>query len=233
MTTADRFYDLLSLTPEQIGQLDRYVDLLMAANAAFNLTAIRDRDAIEENLVAGSLELATLLPEDATSLIDVGTGGGVPGMALAIARPGMRVCLLDATAKKVRFLEETAAALGLANVVAVQGRAEEVAHDPAHRQQYDVGTARAVARLATLVELVLPFVRPGGVALFPKGAAAEEELDVARQAIGFVGGRSPRLVPAADGETRFVVIDKSKPTPERFPRRTGVPGKRPIGVPVG
>lgn len=231
MTNAGRYQELLSLTPAQLAQLDRYVDLLMTANAAFNLTAIRNREGVESNLVAGSLELATLLPAEITSLIDVGTGGGVPGMVLAIVRPHVQVCLLDATAKKVRFLAETAQELELANVSALQGRAEELGQDPAHREQYDAGTARAVARLATLVELVLPFVRPGGLAVFPKGAAATEELDEARPAIGSVGGASPRLTNSELDETAYVVIDKRKSTPDRYPRRTGVPGKRPLGIP--
>lgn len=227
-----RFQELLSLTPAQVRQLNTYVDLLMTANAAFNLTAIRERQGVENNLVAGSLELAAQLPDDVSSLIDVGTGGGIPGMVIAIARPEIQVCLVDATAKKVRFLGETASELGLANVTAFQGRAEELGQDPAHREQYDAGTARAVARLVSLVELVLPFVRTGGSALFPKGALAIEELEEARPAIGMVGGAAPQLVPSVLDDTRYITIEKRKPTPDRFPRRTGVPGKRPLGIPA-
>ena len=222
----------LQLTALQREQLEGYVALLMEANNRFNLTAIKDPALIKSNLVEASLELAALLPQRATSLIDVGSGGGVPGMVLAIAFPDTQVCLLDSTRKKVSFLGETAAVLGLTNVTAVHGRAEELAHDPAHRETYTIGTARAVARLATLVELVLPFVKSGGMALFPKGAGAEDELDEARQAIGYVGGRHPRLIDSARDDTRYVLIDKVQPTPERFPRRTGIPGKQPIGVPA-
>lgn len=221
------------LTAEQKQQIDDYVRLLMGANSAFNLTAMKDRDQIRSNLVATSIELARLVPDGARSLIDVGTGGGVPGMIVAIVRPEVAVCLLDATAKKVRFLEQTASELGLKNVQSIHGRAEEVSRDPGHRERYEIGTARAVARLATLVELVLPFVAPGGLAIFPKGEAATTELEEARQAIGFVGGASPRVVPSNLDETRYILIDKRKTTPERFPRRTGLPAKRPIGVPVG
>lgn len=227
-----RFRELLALTPAQLGQLNQYVDLLMTASAAFNLTAIRDRDGVESNLVGGSLEIARLLPDDVSSLIDVGTGGGIPGMVIAIARPEIQVCLLDATTKKVRFLEETASELGLTNVTALQGRAEELGQDPAHREQYDAGTARAVARLASLVELVLPFVRTGGSAIFPKGTGVPEELDEARPAIGFVGGASPQLVHSALDDTRYIIMEKRTPTPERFPRRNGIPGKRPLGIPA-
>jgi 16S rRNA (guanine527-N7)-methyltransferase len=221
----------IRLTPAQREQLDGYVALLIEANRKFNLTAIKDPELIEANLVGGSLELAALLPQRTASLIDVGSGGGVPGMILAIAFPDMQVCMLDATRKKVSFLRETAAALGLKNVTAIHGRAEELARDPAHRERYSIGTARAVARLATLVELVLPFVKTGGMAMFPKGSGAKDELEEARPAIGFVGGKHPRLVASFLDDTRYVLIDKVQPTPERFPRRTGVPGKQPIGVP--
>jgi 16S rRNA (guanine527-N7)-methyltransferase len=220
------------LTALQREQLDGYVALLMEANTRFNLTAIRDPELVEANLVGGSLELAALLPQRAGSLIDVGTGGGVPGMILAIAFPDLQVCLLDSTRKKVDFLNSTAAVLGLVNVNAIHGRAEELARDPVHRELYSIGTARAVARLATLAELVLPFVKTGGTALFPKGAGAQAELDEARQAIGYVGGKHARLVDSALDDTRYVLIDKVQSTPERFPRRTGIPGKQPIGVPV-
>ena len=223
----------LNLAPDRKELLDGYVALLLEASSQFNLTALKDPQAIEELLVGGSLELAQFIPRSASSLIDVGTGGGIPGMVLAIVRPDVRVCLLDATTKKVRFLEETAGVLGLSNVTALHGRAEELAHDPRHREQYDLGTARAVARLATLVELVHPFVKPGGRSVFPKGEGAGGELEEARQAIGFVGGRNPGIIHSKLDDTRYVVIDKAKPTPERFPRRVGIPGKRPIGVPVG
>ena len=152
----------------------------------------------------------------------------MPGLPLAIARPDLRVTLVDATAKKVRFLDETVSAIGLDRVAAVQGRAEELGRDPGHRDRYDVATARAVARLVSLVELALPLVRPGGVAILPKGAAAEEELEEARYAIRMLGGQARPIVDGAAEGTRIVVIDKRKPTPEQFPRRTGVPNSSPL-----
>lgn len=223
----------LALGKQVREQLDGYVALLMEANSQFNLTAIKDPELIERNLIGGSLEVMRMLPAGTTSVMDVGTGGGIPGMVIGITQPDIRVCLLDSTGKKVRFLGETAGVLGLANVTAVHGRAEDLAHDPAHREQYDVGTARAVARLASLVELVHPFVRTGGLSIFPKGEGAKAEADEARQAIGFVGGHNTRTLGSRLDDTRYVLVDKGKPTPERFPRRVGIPGKRPIGVPVG
>ena len=235
MATIDRVLDTLRLPLDAAARerLDGYVALLMEANAQFNLTAIKDPELIEANLVGGSLELLTLLPDSATSLIDIGSGGGVPGLIIAAARPELTVCLVDSTGKKVRFLEETAGILGLANVTAVHGRAEDLAQDATYREQFDVGTARAVARLATLVELVLPFVTPGGVGVFPKGTGALDELEEALQAIGFVGGRRPEAIPSKLDESTYIAIEKARETPARFPRRVGIPGKRPIGVPVG
>ncbi|CAN5393540.1 16S rRNA (guanine(527)-N(7))-methyltransferase RsmG [soil metagenome] len=213
--------------------LDGYVTLLMEASTQFNLTAITDLEGIERRLVASSLEILKHIPPQATSLLDVGTGGGVPGMILAIARPDLDVTLLDATLKKVTFLKETAAVLGLANVTTVHGRAEDLSHDLAHRERYAVVTARAVARLATLVELVMPLTAIGGTAILPKGATAHDELDEARAAVGTVGGKNPRAVESEIDDNLFVLIDKIETTPERFPRRAGMPNKRPIGVPPG
>lgn len=235
VSAIDQVIDTLGLPVDGLARerLDGYVALLMEANSQFNLTAIKDPDLIERNLVGGSLEIAAMISANTESVIDVGSGGGIPGMVIAIVRPETRVCMLDSTGKKVRFLEESIDVLGLNNATAIHGRAEELAHAPEHREQYAVGTARAVARLASLVELVHPFVRQGGLSIFPKGVSAAEETDEARQAVGFVGGTNARMVPSRLDDTQYVLVDKSSPTPERFPRRVGIPGKRPIGVPVG
>lgn len=221
----------ISLSGETRELLDGYVALLMEASSQFNLTAITDLAGIERRLVAPSLEILKHMPLEATSLLDVGAGGGIPGMILAIARPDLDVTLLDATLKKVTFLRETAAVLGLANVTTIHGRAEELAHDPTYRERYAIVTARAVARLATLVELVVPLTAVGGLVILPKGATAHEEIDEARAAVGSVGGKNPRAVRSEIDDTLFVLIDKTDPTLERFPRRAGMPNKRPIGVP--
>lgn len=210
---------------ETLAALHDYRDLLLAGNRRFNLTAITDPDEVDERLIGESLLLLPRIPSDTRILLDVGSGGGIPGIPLAIARPDIDVSLLDATAKKVRFLDETAASLGLSNVTTLWGRAEEVAHDPAHRERYDVVTARAVARLATLVEYILPLLRVGGIALLPKGAGAHEELAEAQHAIRTLCGRSQPLYPHS-----LVVIDKVRPTPSPFPRTTGQPSKKPLGV---
>lgn len=227
------------ISPEAVGTMVRYRDLLLAANRRFNLTAVRDADGIEQRLIVESLRLLPTLdrwlpPTGAASLIDVGSGGGVPGLVLAIARPEVAVTLLDATGKKVAFLRDAIAALGLARVSAVHGRAETVAHEVDHRAAYDIATARAVASLPALCELCLPFLRPGGVALLVKGVDIADELAIARSAVPVLGGEvlEAPILPRIGTEiaTRLVVVRKTGPTPRMYPRRTGVPVKSPLGA---
>lgn len=222
----------LALDATAIDRLALYRELLLAATLQFNLTHITDTVEFEQRMLIESLALLALVPEDAATLLDVGSGGGVPGLPIAIARPGTRVVLLDATAKKVAFLAEASAALGLDNVTALQGRAEELARDPAHRDRYDVVTARAVARLPVLAELVLPFVALGGIAILPKGADIAEEFVEARYAIRMLRGRERPVNTRLIEGSSVVAIDKRGSTPAQFPRRTGVPSKHPLRGPA-
>jgi 16S rRNA (guanine527-N7)-methyltransferase len=220
-----------ALDTAQQAQLSEYLRLLLDANMRLNLTAISDPAEAEQRLIGESLALLELIPDDAQALIDIGSGGGIPGLPLAIARPHMTVTLLDATRKKVDFLRATADALRLPNITTLNGRAEELSHDRSQRERYDVATARAVARLAVLVELTLPFVRVGGRVLLPKGAAAADELAEAGEAIRILGGRGELQLIGQNGP-HIVVVEKLRPTPTGYPRRTGLPHKRPIGVPA-
>src|SRR5262249_6465861 len=146
--------------------------------------------------------------------------------------PSLKVTLMDGTGKKVLFLSETVAKLGLSDVEVVQGRAEEVGNDSDFRGRFDLVTARAVAALNTLVEYLLPFVRMGGMAMIYKGASAPQELSEARKAIELLGGETIRLAPLQVPlleEQRFVLLIKKRhPTPERFPRGQGLPRKKPL-----
>ena len=223
--------------------LRRYRDLLLAANATLNLTAVREPGAIERRHIAESLavvrtlEAAGRLPAG-TRAIDVGSGGGLPGLPLAIVRPDVRVTLLEATGKKARFLERTARDLDLANVKVLDRRAEEAAHDPNERERYDLAVARAVAALATLVELTLPFVKVGGALAAVKGSRAAEEITEAAGALVRCGAgevRSLSLLAEPSGlgasdapSVRLLLIPKVMPTPTDLPRRPGMPAKRPL-----
>ncbi len=227
------------ISEETVGALARYRDLLLAANRQFNLTAVRHADGIEQRLIVESLRLLPTLDRwlpstGAPRLIDVGSGGGVPGLVLAIARPNVAVTLLDATGKKVAFLRDAIAALGLPRVSAVHGRAETVAHEVDYRGAYDFATARAVASLPALCEVCLPFLRPGGVALLVKGIDIADELAAARSAVPRLGGEvlEAPILPHRGTETatRLVVVRKTGPTPRMYPRRVGVPVKSPLGA---
>ncbi|MDQ4099990.1 MAG: 16S rRNA (guanine(527)-N(7))-methyltransferase RsmG [Chloroflexota bacterium] len=236
---ADQLANLpVAFTDETIRSLARYRDLLLAANQHVNLTAVRDAEGVERRLIVESLRLVPAVDRwvptvPTASLIDIGTGAGIPGLVLAIARPSLAVTLLDATGKKVAFLRDTIAALGLANVTAVHGRAETVAHEIPHRAAYDLATARGVASLPALCELCLPFLRPGGVALLVKGTEIDAELVGARAAAALLGGEvlEAPILPqwGTETATRLAVIRKSGPTPRIYPRRSGVPVKSPLG----
>lgn len=226
-----------SLTAGQISAFQIYRDELLAWNATrANLTAITDPDEVESRLFLESLWCAAALPAGITSggrLIDVGSGGGFPGLPPAIAFPEMEVTLLEATRKKVDFLQHVIARLELPNAKVIHGRAEDIAHDPKHRELYDTATARALAATPALVEFCLPFLKVGGVLIAPKGADAEQEIDAASNALSVLGGEVQEIIlPEPDSplsaEHRLVVIHKAAPTPDSYPRRSGVPTRRPL-----
>jgi 16S rRNA (guanine527-N7)-methyltransferase len=162
----------------------------------------------------------------------VGSGAGFPGLPLKIYCTRLHLVLLEATAKKVGFLEHVVDHLGLEDVQPLWGRAEEVARDPAHREAYDLVVARAVADLSVLAEYTLPLCRPGGRIVAQKGGSAQEEAQSAAHALSLLGGRLRRVIPVelqGLAESRhLVVIDKVARTPERYPRRPGIPAKRPL-----
>jgi 16S rRNA (guanine527-N7)-methyltransferase len=229
----------IELDEHQRAQLARYRDLLLGWNERINLTAVTDPSETEKVLLLDALQMAPAIAEFAMKLknrprlIDIGAGGGLPGIPLAIALPGIDFTLLDATGKKVMALGEMIAALGLENARALHGRAEELGSSAEHRARYDIATARAVASLPALVELTLPLLKRAGRAFFPKSATIDEELRDGAIAADIVGGRiesSDPLPPGADGRvTRLVVLVKMGETPRRFPRRAGIPAREPLG----
>ena len=222
----------VALAESQAQQLERLAALLAEGARAFNLTAVTDPPEIEQKHLLDSLSVLVALPANTRRLIDVGTGAGFPGIPLKIARPEVEVTLLEATGKKVVWLNETILALGLRGVSAVAGRAEEVGHDPQHRERYDVSVARAVAPLGVLCELCLPFVKVGGRFIAQKSATgAEAEGPAAARALELVGGRLLEVVPvrhAALPNRVLVVVEKVRETSAAYPRRPGMPTKRPL-----
>jgi 16S rRNA (guanine527-N7)-methyltransferase len=231
----------VALSGAQVDQLKRYRDLLFDRNQSTNLTAVRDLPGIERRLILESLRLVAplraLSRTDASgqrSLIDVGTGGGLPGMVLAITCPEFNVVLLDATGKKVAFLDEVVRDLGLANTTTIHGRAEEIGHQPRYRNGFDVVSARAVTSLPALLELGLPLLRIGGHMLLPKGAEIDDELASGYRAASILGGEilSSDLLPDSGSTiaTRLVIVRKQSATSGMYPRRSGIPSRTPLGT---
>jgi 16S rRNA (guanine527-N7)-methyltransferase len=181
-----------------------------------------------EELIADSLVLLEHLGE-ADRVVDVGSGGGLPGLPLKIARPALTVTLVEADQAKAAFLVRACAALGLHDVEVLARRAEDVGRDPLYRESFDVAVARALAPMPVLAELCLPLVRVGGRLLAQK--TETEDLDAANRAIDALGGAMNRVV-AAPSEARrsgtVVIVDKIRPTPPAYPRRPGVPARRPL-----
>ncbi len=230
-----------ALDDSQVNHLVTYRDLLYSANQTTNLTAVRDLPGIERRLILESLRLVAplrALPNPGNpgrrSLIDLGTGGGLPGLVLAIACPEFSVFLLDATGKKVVFLDSVIQELGLGNTTTIHARAEEIGHQPRYRNAFDIVTARAVSTLPALLELGLPLLRMDGHLLLPKGSAIDDELGAGYRAARILGGEivSANLLPDVGStvDTRLVIARKTMPTAATYPRRSGIPSKTPIGI---
>ncbi len=222
------------LSAEMADKFARYRAMVIEANRTMNLTRISedpeeavDRDALD---ALAPLRVKGLM-DPVRTLLDVGSGAGVPGIVLAIALPGVKVTLLDALKKRVDFLNRACEALQL-NARAVHARSEDAARDKSLRDAFDCATARAVASLPVLVELSLPFVKPGGFFLAYKGPALEDELPAARNALSLLGGRArpPVLltIPGRDWDHRLLIVDKLRHTPVAYPRKAGEPEKKPL-----
>lgn len=222
----------VDLAADQLERFARFAELLIDWNGRFNLTSIVDpRDIVIKHFL-DSLSVLTVLPPEAKYVIDVGAGAGLPGLAIKIARPGLTLTLLEATRKKCEFLAALRTELKLYNVTVVNARAEDAGRDPDHREAYDVAVARAVADLPVLAEFLLPFVKVGGVAIAQKSKDIGAEVDRADTAILLLGGLNADVVrvtvPGLPDERNLIVIEKLVETPEEYPRRTGIPSKKPI-----
>lgn len=223
----------ITLTPGQIAQFARYQSLLLEWNQRINLTAIRQPDEIQRRHFLDALSCVQVTGDlNGRSLIDVGTGAGFPGLPLKILCPALRLTLVESVAKKSRFLEAVAAALELSDVAIVAERAEVLGQDPAYRGQYDWAVARAVAELRVLLEYLLPFCRLGGRVLAQKGDGAADEAANADQALAALGGTLQQIVPIQLPQREevhyLVVVEKTAVTPTQYPRRPGIPAKRPL-----
>lgn len=218
----------LHISPTQLDLLQAYVVQLMEVNQGMNLTAVRDWEGMWMRHIFDSLLLVPGLKADPDQrALDLGSGGGFPGIPLAIMRPDMQWTLVDSVAKKVRFLNEVAASIGLSNVQALPERAEVLAHQPAHREQYHLVTARAVARLPILLEYCIPFLRVNGFFAAMKGEQANKELKESRRAIERLSVKLMRSQPQPGGG-QLLWFKKRRPTMDKYPRDVGVPSQKPI-----
>ncbi len=223
----------LDLPRTSLDRLERYVALLLEANRHRNLTRLVDpADVARLHLLDALAALPLLDGLGAVRAVDLGSGGGIPGIPIALARPEMRWTLVDSASRKATALREFVDALDLDGVEVVASRAELLAHDPAHREAYDVVAARACAALPVLGEYALPLVRVGGSLVAWKGRITDDELTAGAGAAALLGGAAPEVHEtgiAALGDHRFVVIAKVGPTDPSYPRRPGVPARRPLG----
>jgi 16S rRNA (guanine527-N7)-methyltransferase len=221
----------LPLSAMQLEQFAQYAAELQHWNERVNLTAIASDEGIVTRHFLDSLRCALSWGRTPTSLVDIGTGAGFPGLPLKILQPALTLTLAESIAKKAAFLEHMVQCLGLNDVAVVAARAEVLGHSPAHRERYDVAVARAVADTRVLAEYCLPLCRVGGRFLAPKGATIEDELAAAAPAIALLGGKfhtaEPVTIPGVETRT-LLVIDKIAPTPAQYPRAPGVPSKRPL-----
>ena len=222
----------IRLSVSQIAVFEIYYRELIDWNQRINLTAITDYEEVQAKHFLDSLTAVLAADFNNQTVIDVGTGAGFPGLPLKIAFPHIRLTLLESTEKKTSFLNGLTKKLGLNDVEILTGRAEEFGRAEQYRERFDIVISRAVAALPVLVELCLPFAVMGGMFIAYKKGDISDEVAKAQNAVGILGGETPRLKSVAnellnDGRC-LVKIKKIHPTPQQYPRRAGMPGKRPL-----
>jgi 16S rRNA (guanine527-N7)-methyltransferase len=225
----------IKLEENQLIQFYNYFELLTEWNKFMNLTAITEMDEVITKHFVDSLSLIKAvkdLEEKEYEIIDVGTGAGFPGIPLKIVFPELKITLMDSLNKRIKFLNEVIDQLGLKDIQAIHGRAEDLGRDPLHRERYDLCVSRAVANLSTLSEYCMPFVKVRGAFIPYKSGKIEEELNAAKHAVFLLGGKVESvetfLLPGTDVERSFVTIRKNGETSKKYPRKAGLPTKEPL-----
>ena len=221
----------LELTEKQIEQFLKYYEMLIEKNKVMNLTAITEYDEVIEKHFLDSISLCQVYDlSKPVKILDMGTGAGFPGVPLKIAFPEVEITLADSLNKRIKFLDEVVEELGLEKVTTIHARAEELARNKEHRENYDLVVSRAVANLSTLGEYCIPFVKMGGNFISYKSGEVDEEVNAAGKAIKILGGQIKDVYKfdLSDQKRSFVTIEKIKTTPKTYPRKAGTPSKEPL-----
>ena len=228
----------IEISDDQINCFEKYYELLIEKNKVMNLTAITDK---EDVIVKHFIDSIALIPylldkginiNNKLKIIDIGTGAGFPGLPLKIMMPDVKFTLLDSLNKRVSFLNEVIDELKLKDIEALHGRAEDYASDNKYREKYDICVSRAVANLSTLSEYCIPFVKEDGYFISYKAGESEEEINNSKNAIKILGGKINKVedfvLPGTDASRVFVFIRKQELTDKKYPRKAGVPAKKPL-----
>lgn len=221
----------IELTNSQLNAFETYYDMLIDRNKVMNLTAITEFDEVIDKHFLDSVYLFRSIKLEADyKLIDIGTGAGFPGIPLKIVFPELKITLLDSLNKRVGFLNDVIDELNLNDIEAIHGRAEDIARDKAYRASYDIAVSRAVANLSTLSEYCLPFVKIGGKFVSYKSGDCADEVDNAKAAIHLLGGKINKIdeFSYSNNSRSFIVIDKVMNTSNKYPRKAGLPSKKPL-----
>lgn len=223
----------INLSDTQIDKLYSYMRGVLEKNKSINLTSITDEDEfIDKHYIDSLLPVSLAEFQNAEKIIDVGTGGGFPGIPMAIAFPEKKFYLLDSLKKRLTVIDQLCAECGIENVTTVHMRAEDAAQDESYREQFDLCVSRAVAALNVLSELCIPFVKPSGHFLAYKGPGAADEIDSSKNAIRVTGGTLTGVIEFKSSDLNYnhniVLIRKEKKTPSKYPRKAGTPSRKPI-----
>lgn len=221
----------IELINSQLNAFETYYDMLIDRNKVMNLTAITEFDEVMDKHFLDSIYLFRSIKLEADyKLIDIGTGAGFPGIPLKIVFPELKITLLDSLNKRVGFLNDVIDELNLNDIEAIHGRAEDIARDKAYRASYDIAVSRAVANLSTLSEYCLPFVKIGGKFVSYKSGDCADEVDNAKAAIHLLGGKINKIdeFSYSNNSRSFIVIDKVMNTSNKYPRKAGLPSKKPL-----
>ena len=222
----------ISYSDTQLDQIDTFYEMIIEKNKVMNLTRITDMEEYYIKHILDSLLICNELVIDNKRIIDVGTGAGFPGIPIKIFFPDINITLMDSLNKRLLFLEEVIRELGLSDIKTLHGRAEDIGKNKIYRESFDIAISRAVADMSVLTELCLPLVSVNGYFAAYKSNDSMEEISKADNAIEIIGGSKPDIIestlPCSDIKRKIVIVKKIRTTPEQYPRKAGIPSKKPI-----